>query len=162
MTKGEIITSIIERFDHPIRVLEIGRIRATDPAHEIGDGWSTLQFAKNGKVDVLYSIDNNPETLKACATFPEIRDNDKIVFLDSAEGLSGLEFDLIYLDAEENAQATVDHFRSVEGLMADGCLVLMDDVRDGSKGDLLMPLLRDEDWAIEEVGPMAVAWKGGV
>ena len=161
MTKGEIIMSVINRFDRQISVLEIGRIRATDSAHERGDGWSTLRFACSGLVEVLYSVDNNPETLKACATFPELNDS-KVIYATSVKELGEIEpIDLLYLDAEEDAEATVVHFLSMKHGLSDDAIVLMDDVYDGKKGDLIIPLLVDEGWSIEELGPMAIACRQG-
>lgn len=161
MTKGEIITSVVNRFDRQIRVLEIGRIRATDTAHERGDGWSTLRFARNDLVDVLYSVDNNPATLDACATFHELS-RKMVVYASSVKELGYLApIDLLYLDAEEDAEATVGHFRSMEAYLAKDAIVLMDDVYDGVKGDLIVPLLEEEGWTIERLGPMAIAKKDG-
>jgi len=161
MTKGEIITSVINRFDRPICVLEIGRIRATDAAHERGDGWSTLRFACHSLVDVLYSVDNDPETLKACATFHELQGSN-VVYASSVKELGDIEpIDLLYLDAEEDAEATVVHFLSMQHGLADDAIVLMDDVYDGEKGDLIIPMLVDDGWSIEEIGPMAVACRRG-
>lgn len=163
MTKGEIINSVIGRFDRPIRVLEIGRIRAADHAHERGDGWSTLQFARSDNVRLLYSVDNDPETLKVCATFPVLR-GDKIVYSTSVKELEEIEpIDLLYLDAENDAEATVVHFRSMENSLSDDAIILIDDVYEGSgeKGDLIVPLLAYEGWMIERMGPMAIAIKGG-
>jgi len=159
MTKGEIINSVMARFDYPIRVLEIGRIRSTSLANERGDGWSTLWFALNCNVNILYSIDNNPATEKVCATFPALQD-ERIVYAPSVEDLGEIDpIDLLYLDAEDDAEATVGHFRSVEGNLADGAIVLIDDVYEcnGVKGDMLIPLLKDAGWEIEAIGPMAIA-----
>ena len=161
MTKGEIITSVVERFDRPIRVLEIGRLRAADSAHERGDGWSTLRFARSDKVEKLYSVDNNPDTLTVCKTFPELR-WDKVVYAESVRELGEIEpIDLLYLDAEEDADATVVHFLSMKDGLSEDAIVLMDGVYDGIKGDNIIPLLVDEGWRVEEEGPMAIAYKGG-
>jgi len=163
MTKGEIITSVVNRFDRKIRVLEIGRIRAADHGHEIGDGWSTLQFVRSGLVDVLYSVDNDPATLDVCARFQELS-RKMVVFASSVKELGDLvPIDLLYLDAENDAEATVGHFRSMEGFLAEDAIVLIDDVYGGNgvKGDLIVPLLEKEGWTIEKLGPMAIAKKAG-
>jgi len=156
MKKSEIINGVLDRF-MPARVLEIGRIRSTQSCNEIGDGWSTLQFARHKAVKVLVSVDNDPRTLQVCAQFPELRADNRIMFRSSVDEVHRSAFDLVYLDAEEDDEATVGHFRSIEGLLAEGAVVLMDDVYEGIKGDLLIPMLEKEGWTIEELGPMALA-----
>ena len=65
----------------------------------------------------------------------------------------------MYLDAENKAEATVEHFRSAERFLAPDAIVLIDDVYGGIgvKGTLIIPLLEEEGWTVERMGPMAIA-----
>jgi len=155
MNKGEIIRSVVARFDCPIRVLEIGRLRNASPGYEVSDGWSTLQFARHPSVSLLVSIDNNPETLAACQNFPKLQVGNvvygaglKHVVLDGGPALEivgatdvlgasldrrfvPIGIDLLYLDAADDAMETVSHFQVVGSWLSDQAMVLMDDVYSG-------------------------------
>ena len=142
-------------------VLEIGRMRDISPEGEAGDGWSTLEFARSPKVASLYSVDNDPETLEVCARFPELSD---VIYADSVANIDppieGL-IDLLYLDAENDAEATVRHYDSIKGRLAPDVLIVIDDVTSplGVKGDLVIPLLESEGYQITHLSPMALAKK---
>ena len=161
MPKNKIFDYVLDRYcESPVRVLEIGRMRNTAPFSEASDGWSTLQFARNSKVEVLYSVDNDPKTLKVCEQYPELADG-KVVFAERVEDLRWDQVDLLYLDAENSANATVGHYESMKGGLIDSAVILIDDVYspDGNKGNLIIPLLEKEGYMIEKIYPMALARK---
>jgi len=88
------------------------------------------------------------------------------VFSGSVENLCLPPIDFLYLDAENDAEATVRHYHSVTCRLRGTAekldeipLILIDDVYslDGNKGDLIIPLLEKEGYEIEQIYPMALA-----
>lgn len=174
MLKHKIVTWVLDRYcDGPVNALEIGRVRNSSPSYKTGDGWSTLKLERHPKVKVLYSLDNDLKTEAVCRSM--IGESDKVVYADSVDDLIALfsagvrrggvndlpVIDFLYLDAENNAEATVGHYESVRGLLSEEAVVLIDDVYspDGKKGGLIIPLLEKEGYVIEEIYPMALARK---
>lgn len=160
MEKHEIFSYVIDRYcDPPVNVLEVGRIRNNALNYLRGDGWSTLQFARNEKVRVLYSIDNDPETLAVCSQYPELS-SERIVFAGGLKGLYLPPIDLLYLDAENEAGAIVRHYEAMRESLAVKAVILIDDTfHPAKKGDLIIPLLEKEGYQIKRIFPMALATK---
>jgi len=159
MQKHEVFGYVLDRCcDPPVTVLEIGRMRDARPQYKTGDGWSTLEFARSSKVGVLYSIDNDPKTLAVCSEFPELCTG-KVVFSGGVETLSLPQIDLLYLDAENDAEATVWHYETAREYLSADAVILIDDAHspEGKKGDLIIPLLEKEGYKIETIWPMALA-----
>ena len=165
MRKSEICTWVIDHYcKPPVTVLEIGRLRDIRPQYREGDGWSTLQFARSPKVAIIYSIDNDPQTLAACSQFPELapRTNQgKVVYAEKVEEIDPPPINFLYLDAENDAKAMANHYEAAKGFLAENALILIDDVYspEGVKGDILVPMLEKEGYEVQQIYPMALAIK---
>lgn len=160
MPKNEIFDYVLNRYDSPVLVLEIGRIRDIRPQYEEGDGWSTLQFARHPMVNHFYSVDNDPKTKELCQSF--IADSDKVTYSDSVGSLELPMLpliDFLYLDAENDAEATVRHYEEAKEYLMGDAVIPIDDVYspDGRKGELIIPLLEAKGYEIEMLWPMALA-----
>ena len=165
MRKTEIFSWVIDHYcKAPITVLEVGRLRDIRPQYREGDGWSTLQFARNPKVAIVYSVDNDPKTLAACSQFPELApetNQGKIVYAEKVEDINPPPITFLYLDAENDAEAMAGHWQATKGFLAKNAVVLVDDVYspEGKKGDILIPMLEKEGYEIQQIYPMALAIK---
>lgn len=161
MPKRDIFAWVLDRYcNAPVRVLEIGRIRNTRPQGERNDGWSTLHIAENPKVDLLYSIDNDPKTLDFCHEIIPTAVEKKIRYAERIEDYEEIEpINLLYLDAENEPEKIFAHYMAVSPYLAPGALILIDDVYDIGKGNIVVPYLKKHGYRIEKLYPMALARK---
>lgn len=137
-----------------LQVLETGTIRQDTEAHRLGDGWSTVAFAravgdKEGYGNVT-SIDLHVETAEkviereGLADYVTLRQGYSIDWMASMLGV-GQQFDVILLDSENDAQLILHEYMLATKLLRRPGLILIDDVVPGSldvvKGLRLLPWL---------------------
>ena len=120
-----------------IEIVETGSIRGTGDTSEIGDGYSTLYFARRciewgGH---LVSIDLNVATARMVLAEREPRNNVTLVENHSIAALARQlalwdagHIDVAFLDSANDAQLVLHEFMICEQLVRNGGLVLIDDV----------------------------------
>jgi predicted O-methyltransferase YrrM len=159
-TIGEIIRAELPAFmersgKKSLRILEVGVLRARDPEHKAGDGHSTLAFAQIAK-ETGGSFDGiDLEPREALEAVKEAGLADVCTFWtgDSIERMSwlvntGHTFDVIYLDCDNSASATMREYLYALELLERPGLIMGDDMntdhRETKKGKILIPYLREE------------------
>lgn len=167
MHMHEIIGREIEAYrtkhDHwgDLHILETGTIRQDTEAHRLGDGWSTLAFAKEVQLrgGHVTSIDLHTDTAnevlerEGVLEHVTLREGYSIEWMASALA-AGQQFDVILLDSENDPQLILHEFMVAQKLLSRPGLILVDDVVPGSstvvKGQLLLPWLiaRDQHYRI--------------
>jgi predicted O-methyltransferase YrrM len=139
-----------------LQVLETGTIRQDTEAHRLGDGWSTVAFAravgdKEGYGHVT-SIDLHIETAEKVIEREGLADYVTLLKDYSINRMARMlamaqQFDVILLDSENDAQLILHEFMIARQLLRRPGLFLVDDVvpgpRDVVKGQLLLPWLAE-------------------
>lgn len=148
-----------------ISIIETGTIRGMSEPSRVGDGWSTLFFAKFAKKSGgrVVSIDLNTKTAERV-----LRDEGLIeyVLLNEQHSVKSLaehaaclsKFDVAFLDSDNDPQLIFHEFLIAELLVCKGGLIMVDDVRlthhtsgDSAlakKGDLLLPYLNRNSYSV--------------
>jgi len=140
-----------------IAIIEFGRMRNTSEAHKFGDGWSTYTYARSEKVKVLYSVDNNPETIQVCKEAIPVKDLNKIKFLsDYTEYSRRNELDLIFIDGPNESKINLDFLDYIMPLAKDDAIISVDDYSIGNKHKEIEPILKDLGYKFDIVGDMIV------
>lgn len=161
-TIGDIIRTELSSFakrhsKKTLRVLEVGVLRVNSLEHLEGDGHSTMAFTRLLRefpgssymgVDLKVSEARN-------AVGSEDMTGIHVSFLegDSLEMLQDLidsdeVFDVIYLDADNSAESTMEEYKLARKLIASPGLIMGDDMnldlKDIHKGKVLIPYLREQ------------------
>lgn len=137
---------------YELQILETGTIRQDTEAHRLGDGWSTVAFAKHvaeygGHVT---SIDLDVDTAQRVLDREQLLDHVTLRQGYSIEWMAsmleaGQRFDVILLDSDNDAQLILHEFMIARKLLNRPGLIMVDDVVPGSrdvvKGHELLPLL---------------------
>lgn len=134
----QILDEELAKFGHSyIEIIETGTIRGTGDTSEIGDGYSTLYFAKRC-IDWgghLVTIDLNVATARK--VLAERAPNHNVTFVENysiaalARQLAvwgATHVDVAFLDSANDAQLVLHEFMICEQLMRPDGLVLIDDV----------------------------------
>lgn len=136
-----------------LQILETGTIRQDTEAHRLGDGWSTVAFARlvaDEESGHVTSIDLHVDTAgqvlarEGLADRVTLRQGYSIDWMAAAL-CAGQRFDVILLDSENDAQLILHEFMLARQLLERPGLILVDDVVPGSatvvKGQQLIPWL---------------------
>ena len=141
-----VFTNILASYNEkPIDILEIGCARNLDCfTGKSGDGWSSLFFAEYveqnyGSLEIVELDVNN---LKNCMKITEdFVDHIIYVHMDGIDFLKkDNNFDLIFLDAGDDPQITLEMFELCDRTKSD---ILIDDANIGGKADLVRPKYPD-------------------
>ena len=148
---------------YELQILETGTIRQDTEAHRLGDGWSTVAFAKHvaehgGHVT---SIDLDVDTARRVLDREQLLDDVTLRQGYSIDWLSsmlaaGQRFNAILLDSDNDAQLILHQFMIARFLLNRPGLIMVDDVvpesRDVVKGHQLLPHLAGKgiDYTITE------------
>lgn len=169
----EILDHELGRFDErAINIIETGTIRGRGVASEIGDGYSTLFFAKHVQEHGgrLVAIDLNTKTAQLVLEDHKALD---AVTLHEGHSISWMahellslieepDFDVAFLDSDNDPQLVFHEFLIAEKLVRRGGLIIVDDVRmdhhtEGEptlakKGDIVWPYVKRHGytWRIHE------------
>jgi predicted O-methyltransferase YrrM len=159
MHMTDILSEQIDRFldglgadtDYPLQILETGTIRQDTEAHRLGDGWSTLTFAKlAGTEGHVTSIDLDVSVARAVLAREGVADRVTLREGHSIEWMAsmieaGQKFDVILLDSDNDPQLILHEYLLARKLLRRPGLLLVDDVVPGSatvvKGQQLVPWL---------------------
>jgi hypothetical protein len=144
---------------YELQILETGTIRQDTEAHRLGDGWSTVAFAKHvaehgGHVT---SIDLEVDTARPVLD----REHCSTMTCGRATPSTGWRpcwrrqrFDVILLDSDNDAQLILHEFMIAQKLLNRPGLIMVDDVVPGSrdvvKGHELVPWLGNGQYSITE------------
>lgn len=137
-----------------LQILETGTIRQDTEAHRLGDGWSTVAFARAVGDKAGYghvtSVDLHIETAgrviarEGLGEYVTLRQGYSIDWMASMLA-AGQQFDVILLDSENDAQLILHEYMLATKLLRRPGLLLVDDVVPGSpdvvKGLRLLPWL---------------------
>lgn len=146
-----------------LNIVETGTIRGTSEPSRVGDGWSTQFFAQWPYLNHLDAIDLNTKTVPLVLTTSEMRsvrlhEGHSISKLSFMLVSGGHDYDIAFLDSDNDAQLILHEFLIAEHLVdADG-LIIIDDVRmpehpeGAKKGDLVWPWIKEHGykWHIRE------------
>lgn len=146
--------------DHDVRtVVEIGSIRANDPAHVAGDGHATRHWVANFERVFSYDIDPG-----ATALTRQLAGDYGNLVAETRDGVLALaEFDepidLLYLDAwdvgtEFYMERHLAAFKAAEDNLHDKSLVLIDDTEypGHGKAGLVLEYATSRGWTSQQVG----------
>lgn len=159
-TIGEIIYEELPAFmqrtgKETLRVLEVGVLRNLDQDHERGDGHSTLAFARLLKEypgSAYVGIDLEPREARKAVDAEGLGGICQFYAGDSVEvmeelKLDGEEFDVIYLDADNDGAATMREYLLALDLVSHPGLIMGDDMNTNHsqvrKGRVLIPFLTE-------------------
>lgn len=139
-----------------LRVLEVGVLRARDEEHLHGDGHSTLAFARllaEMPGSSLTGIDLEPGDARAAVDAEGLGGLCSFFRGDSVEIMRdlagrGLRFDVVYLDCDNSASATMREYLAALDLLARPGLIMGDDMNldhpEIRKGRILIPYLQED------------------
>ena len=173
MRMQEIITRELTRLGGPLRTLETGSIRSSEPRYEAGDGWSTLAFARYARDHggVFVSIDLDTSAAEEVLVREGLRESVDLRegnSLDVLPGIieSGAGLDVVLLDSDNDADLIMTEFAVVRRALAPGSVLLVDDVVPDSrtvvKGKKLLPFLRGEGYEPEIIEREGDGFTSGV
>jgi hypothetical protein len=144
-----------------LRIFETGTIRGDQDHSSIGDGWSTLFFAKLEPAE-FYSYDLDTRVADIVLSREGVQKNVCLCQEHSIDGLARLlrarapgdpKFDIAFLDSDNDAQLIFHEFLIAKELVkprgliiVDDCAVLPEHDRAAHKGDVLHPWLLENSW----------------
>ena len=144
--------------NEPLAIVETGTIR--HHAWARSDGHSTIRFANyvRGCGGLLRSIDIDPHAVSISKSLVgDVGRHDiEVIEANSVEWLaknSGY-IDILYLDSANDAELILAEAKAASAELTDEALILIDDTNTEQqagvqKGDLVIPWLLDNGWAIE-------------
>lgn len=161
--KHEYLKEVIAALPPHTVAIETGRIRSK----RIGEGYSTKWLAQCANIETLYSIDHNPMTQLVCQEVVDAQFLVNVHFInaDSEQALRTIEgilatqvIGFILFDSANDPIVTMREFLAILPALADGCIIVVDDVhcKFGFKGDLLLPKLEKYGCVFEQQGDYAV------
>ena len=165
----EVLDRLLARFDdgNSVDVIETGTIRGNGDHDFVGDGWSTLYFAKRGWN--VTSIDLDVSSAEAVLKAENLVDDVQLIrghslaILDQLCAI-GSRFDVALLDSDNDGELIFDEFRLAREMMKPGGIILIDDVEPpgltfgAKKGSLVVPYLKERgvDYKLE----IRDGWRG--
>jgi hypothetical protein len=152
-----------------IRIVETGTARSTDESYHELDGWSTLTLARcctlyGGTASFLYSIDINPEHIKASKEIvpKELHPHVRWLLGNSLSKLRLVRprIDLLYLDSADDPDHILKEFKAARSRLRSWTMVVIDDceaydIGPMGKGSLLIPFLQGRLWQVDLKVPTA-------
>jgi len=157
--KYEVFKDILDALPFGLVVLEYGRLRSASPGARNTDGWSTLEISKHEKVALLYSIDTDEKTRDVCQSLIPEEYSDKIFYSTTEHIVAEDSVDLLFLDADNNAEQCLALYQRALPYLKEDALILVDDVYGSSiyrKGDILVPLLENKGYKVLVYQPFAL------
>lgn len=160
MRMQEIIARELEAKGGELSLLETGSIRSVEPQYEVGDGWSTLAFARHVREHSGRFVSIDLDTSAAVTVLEreglrgvvDLRQGNSLDVLPVAVRESG-PFDVVLLDSDNDAALIMREFTLVRAAMGPGSVLLVDDVVPGSKtvvkGNKIVPFLKGSGFDIE-------------
>lgn len=156
-----------------LRVLEVGVLRNMDNDHRDGDGHSTLAFVRflsQRPGSAYVGIDLSPREARRAVDsegfggFCDFYEGDSVATMSELV-MDGEEFDVIYLDADNDGAATMREYLLALDLISRPGLIMGDDMNTNHsqvrKGRVLIPFLI-EDRADYRIRRRNTPWPGDV
>lgn len=165
---GPELAKVRERRGAALDILETGCIRNADPAHEQGDGWSTLIFAEHvrdyGGSHTSIDLDTSSAAKvlagRGLTPYARLLTGESVLTLGNLATIHDATFDVILLDSGDDPGLIFREYEEALPMVRPGGLLAVDDTSTqpgsyGTKGDTLVPLLRK--WGL----PFRVATRWG-